>query len=69
MGTEIIIALVIASTTALTGLITGLFHSLSLSRCSHIMCCFGCFDCDREVLSENIYIQENNNNRELNNNI
>jgi hypothetical protein len=67
MEGSIIIAIILSSSTALTGLITALFHSLSLSRCSHIICCFGCFDCNREVLSENAYIQENNNNNNNNN--
>lgn len=33
------------------GLITLIFASLRKSRCGDISCCFGCFKCKREVLT------------------
>ena len=50
-----LIALILATGTAITGLITSVFHSASLSRCKKVICC--CFECDREVLSEDTYRQ------------
>ena len=61
-----LIALILASGTAITGLITSVFHSASLSRCKKIICC--CFSCDREVLSEDTYKQEQQHIRENENN-
>lgn len=55
-----VVAIILASSSAVVGIVTAIFHSASLSRCKKIICCFGCFDCDREVLSEEIYAQENN---------
>jgi hypothetical protein len=34
------------------GLITLIFASLRKSRCGDVSCCFGCFKCKREVLTE-----------------
>jgi len=62
----ILIALILASASALTGIITAVFHSASLSRCKKVVCC--CLECDREVLSENTYLQEQKNNNNNNNN-
>jgi hypothetical protein len=56
-GAEII-AIISVSATSLGGLITALFHSMSLSRCSEIGCC-GC-RCKREVLSEEAYLNQEN---------
>jgi hypothetical protein len=58
-GAELI-AIISVSATSLAGLLTSLFHSISMSRCSEIGCC-GCL-CKREVLSENAYLQANTNN-------
>lgn len=33
------------------GLISLIFASLRKSRCGNISCCFGCFKCQREVLT------------------
>ena len=57
-----LIALILATGTAITGLITSVFHSASLSRCKKVICC--CFECDREVLSEDTYRQEQQQMRE-----
>jgi hypothetical protein len=51
-----IIAILSVAGSVLTGLITTIFHSMSLSRCKNIDCC--CFKCDREVLSEETYRAE-----------
>jgi len=56
-GAEII-AIISVSATSLGGLLTALFHSMSLSRCSEIGCC-GC-RCKREVLSEEAYLNQEN---------
>jgi hypothetical protein len=61
-----LIALILATGTAISGLITAIFHSASLSRCKKVICC--CFECDREVLSEDVYRQEQQHIRENNNN-
>ena len=53
-----IIAIILASSSALTALITAVFHSASLSRCRNVDCCWKCFVCDREVLSEQTYRAE-----------
>ena len=34
------------------GLITLIFAALRKSRCGDISCCFGCFKCKREVLTQ-----------------
>ena len=65
-----IIAILSVAGGVLTGLITTVFHSMSLSRCKNIDCC--CFKCDREVLSEETYRAEQVEAREAeieNNNI
>tara|TARA_X000001316_G_C919417_1_gene33527 strand:- start:898 stop:1131 length:234 start_codon:yes stop_codon:yes gene_type:complete len=59
-GAEII-AIISVSATSLGGLLTALFHSMSLSRCSEIGCC-GC-RCKREVLSEEAYLNQENKNK------
>jgi len=33
------------------GLVSLIFASLRKSRCGNISCCFGCFKCQREVLT------------------
>ena len=52
--------------TGLSTLITTIFTSMSLSRCSKIVCCFGCFDCDRTVVDDQVVARavehQNNNN-------
>ena len=52
--------------TGLSTLITTIFTSMSLSRCSKIVCCFGCFDCDRTVVDDQVVASavehQNNNN-------
>jgi len=53
-----LIAIISVSFTSLGALMTGLFHSMSLSRCTKIGCC-GCF-CERQVLSEETYRQQEN---------
>jgi len=55
VGAEVI-AIISVSATSLGGLLTALFHSISLSRCSEISCC-GCM-CKRQVLSEEAYLSE-----------
>jgi len=55
IGAEVI-AIISVSATSLGGLLTALFHSISLSRCSEISCC-GCM-CKRQVLSEEAYLSE-----------
>jgi len=47
-----IIAIILASSTALGGLITSCFHAMSLSRCRKLSCC--CVSCDRDVVSEDV---------------
>lgn len=56
-GAEII-AIISVSATSLGGLLTGLFHSMSLSRCSEINCL--CWRCKRDVLSEEAYLNQEN---------
>ena len=48
----------------LSTLITTIFTSMSISRCTKIVCCFGCFDCDRTVVDDEIVARavENQNN-------
>lgn len=58
-GAELI-AIISVSATSLAGLLTSLFHSISMSRCSEIGCC-GC-RCKREVLSEEAYLQADKQN-------
>ena len=59
-----IIAILSVAGGVLTGLITTLFHSMSLSRCKNIDCC--CIKCDREVLTEDTYRTEQDNLRNEN---
>lgn len=63
-----IIAIILASSSALTAIITAIFHSMSLSRCKNVDCCWSCFVCDREVLSEETYRAEQVEAREHNDN-
>jgi hypothetical protein len=58
-GAELI-AVISVSATSLAGLLTSLFHSISMSRCSEISLC-GC-RCKREVLSEEAYLQSSSHN-------
>lgn len=58
MEPSAIIAIISVSSTAIAALLTSLFHSLSLSRCSDIDCC--CFKCKRVVLSEETYKDQSN---------
>lgn len=60
-----VIAILSVAGGVLTGLITTVFHSMSLSRCKNIDCC--CFKCDREVLSEEAYRAEQVEAREAEN--
>ena len=62
-----IIAIISVSITALTAIITALFHSMSLSRCPNIDCCG--IKCERNVLTEDTYKTEQKETRENNNNI
>ena len=62
-----IIAIISVSTTALTAIITALFHSMSLSRCTNIDCCG--IKRERNVLTEDTYKTEQKETRENNNNI
>ena len=61
-----IIALLSVAGSVLTGLITTIFHSMSLSRCKNIECF--CLKCDREVLTEETYRAEQVEAREAENN-
>ena len=58
MDASSIVAIILASSTAVTGLIVSFFHSASLSRCRNVSMCWGLCDCDREVLSEDTYRAE-----------
>jgi hypothetical protein len=51
IGAEII-AIISVGGTLLATLITTFFTSMSLSRCKNINCCWSCFVCDREPLTE-----------------
>jgi hypothetical protein len=46
-GAELVALIAVIGTTA-GGILTTLFHS----RCSKIICCWGCLNCDRQVLNE-----------------
>ena len=61
MEASAIIAIISVSATAGGAFITALFHSLSLSRCSEIDCL--CFKCKRQVLSEETYNEQSNNDK------
>jgi len=54
-GAELI-AIISVSGTAIVALINALFHGTSMSRCKTISCC--CGTCEREVLSEDAYLQQ-----------
>ncbi len=56
MEPSAIIGILMAAGSVITGLVTTLFHSMSLSRCKNIDCC--CVTCDREVLTEETYRAE-----------
>jgi hypothetical protein len=62
----VIIAIILAGGTTLTGLITAIFHSTSLSRCRKIKCC--CIECDRDVLSEDAYLNQQSQKQDIENN-
>jgi len=63
MDAAAIIAITSVVFTGLSTLITTIFTSMSISRCSKIVCCFGCFDCDRTVVNDEVVAMavENNN--------
>lgn len=61
MEPSAIIAIISVSATAGGAFVASLFHSLSLSRCSSIDCL--CFKCKREVLSEETYTEQSNNDK------
>jgi len=63
MDPAALIAITSVVFTGLSTLITTIFTSMSISRCSKIVCCFGCFDCDREVVNDEVVARavENNN--------
>lgn len=58
-GAELVALIAVIGTTT-GGILTTLFHS----RCSKIVCCWGCLNCDREVMN-----QENDNLNTENNNV
>lgn len=62
MDPAALIALISVSLTGLAAFTTSLFHSLSLSRCSEINCF--CFRCKREVLSEDTYNNQSDQDRQ-----
>ena len=53
-----IIAIISISGTVIATLITTIFTSMSLSRCSKIVCCWDCLICDREVVSEEVVARQ-----------
>lgn len=66
MDAAAIIAITSVVFTGLSTLITTIFTSMSISRCSKIVCCFGCFDCDRTVVNDEVVAMavENQNNNQ-----
>jgi len=66
MDAAAIIAITSVVFTGLSTLITTVFTSMSISRCTKIVCCFGCFDCDRTVVDDEVVARavehQNNNN-------
>ena len=57
-GAELVALIAVIGTTV-GGILTTLFHS----RCSKIICCWGCLNCDREVMkSENDELNPQNQN-------
>jgi hypothetical protein len=64
MDPAALIAITSVVFTGLSTLITTIFTSMSISRCTKIVCCFGCFDCDRTVVDDEIVARavENQNN-------
>ena len=58
-GAELVALIAVIGST-IGGILTTLFHS----RCSKIICCWGCLNCDREVMN-----QENDNLNTENNNV
>jgi len=65
-GAEIIAILSVAGTVTAT-LITTVFSSMALSRCTDISCCFDCFLCKRDVVSEQVVARQVELNAENNN--
>ena len=65
MDAAALIAITSVVFTGLSTLITTIFTSMSISRCSKIVCCFGCFDCDRTVVDEVVAraVENQNNNQ------
>jgi len=64
MEASAIIAIISVSATAGGAFVTSLFHSLSLSRCS-VIDCF-CIKCKRNVLSEETYKEQSNQDNKKN---
>ena len=58
-GAELVALIAVIGTTT-GGILTTLFHS----RCSKVLCCWGCINLDRDVLNE-----ENDNLNTENNNL
>ena len=58
MEASSIIAIVSVGGTVLATLITTIFTSMSLSRCKNVSCCFDCFICDREVVSDEVVARQ-----------
>lgn len=69
MDAAAIIAITSVIFTGVSGLIHTIFTSMSISRCSKIICCFGCFDCDREVVNDEVVARAVENQNQNNNNV
>jgi hypothetical protein len=69
MDAAAIIAITSVVFTGLSTLITTVFTSMSISRCTKIVCCFGCFDCDRAVVDDEVVARAVENQNQNNNNI
>ena len=69
MDAAAIIAITSVAFTGLSTLITTVFTSMSISRCTKIVCCFGCFDCDRSVVDDEVVARAVENQNQNNNNI
>ena len=69
MDAAAIIAITSVAFTGLSTLITTVFTSMSISRCTKIVCCFGCFDCDRSVVDDEVVARAVEKKKKNNNNI
>jgi len=67
MEAAAVIAIISVSITGLATLLTTFFTSMSLSRCTKINCCYGCFDCDRKIVEDEIVARAVEINAENNN--